>query len=246
MPFELLAVEVARYLNLREQTRLFNSCMQLSHSSFQLEEVSFAVARLLTDERLTRLPFITWLPVGEKVTDVGLDRLLTRMDIFNNYFVSDASLPPSLSLTSLDLRNHYLTDATRAPLTHLRSLHLDTRAAITDAAVSRLSSLTELSIGQNNTLITDAALLHLRVLDLSWNGTITNAAVSSLTNLIELSLMVNSTITGVGLAPLTNLAVLDLRDNTTITAADLQPLVSIANLTISAWSSKTTFRPASC
>jgi hypothetical protein len=117
---------------------------------------------------------------------------------------------------------------------------------ITDDAISRLTNLTDLNIGQTRATpdipfpevvresyhITDRSvslLTQLRTLGLSSNRNVTNATIWRLTNLTALNLNSNSTVTDEALAGLPNLTSLELYDNSTITLNLLSTLQKLVN-----------------
>jgi Leucine-rich repeat (LRR) protein len=144
------------------------------------------------------------------------------------------------SVVALDGRLfNRLTDDELALFSNLKTLFVGERRQdehpLSDASVSRLTSLTSLALPYNHT-ITNAAvsrLANLRALKIDGCSSVTNACLSTLTSLTSLELRFNTVISDEGIAGLTNLTRLDLDTNEMITDAGISALTKLLTLSLS-------------
>ncbi|MGV8947892.1 MAG: leucine-rich repeat domain-containing protein [Candidatus Paracaedibacter sp.] len=130
---------------------------------------------------------------------------LQKLDLQENYLITDASVQHLTNLTELDLQeNKLITDASVQHLTNLTELNLQYNKLITDASVQHLTNLTKLNL-VNNKDITDASLkylINLQELDLGRRACFFGGK--------ELGPIKNENISGKSLIYLTNLTSLTL------------------------------------
>lgn len=206
-----------------------------------LRHLAIFDAKYITDAGISGLLTLTSLdlchPWGPNmVTDAALSRLtnLTFLQLGNNEAITQASVSCLVNLTHLDLKTNstYLGDGLSC-LTKLKILNLED-AFVTNEALSQLSTLTTLALG-NNVIIRDNCLSHLvfpnlTSLDLSCNRYITDRALVALTGLSSLELASNRVITDFGLSALTNLKSLGLYSNGRITYFGIAKLLNLTTL----------------
>ena len=131
-------------------------------------------------------------------------------------------------------------DFTLKRFVDIMTLHLNSydHKGITDASISVLTNLTDLSLPMQNPnahKITDLSvslLTNLKTLNLNSNSVITNSSVTCLIKLTSFCLYNNHTITNAALLPLSNLTYLNLGGNRSITGHGISHLTSLTSLNL--------------